>query len=84
MVQLNAHFDGKVIVRDEPLNLPANQKVRIQVEPIDASVATDPATEPKLEVGLQRGIVTYLAPDWEDPLPDDIWEHNKDDEKAGR
>ncbi len=36
MVTLNAHFDGKVLVPDEPLDLPANQKVRIQVEPIEA------------------------------------------------
>ena len=28
---------------------------------------------PPLELGLQRGIVTYLAPDSEAPLPDDIW-----------
>lgn len=33
MVTLNAHYDGKVIVPDEPLNLPANQKLRISVEP---------------------------------------------------
>lgn len=34
MVTLNAHFDGKVIVPDEPLALKANQKVRISVEPL--------------------------------------------------
>jgi hypothetical protein len=28
MVALNAHFDGKVIVPDEPLALEPNQKVR--------------------------------------------------------
>ena len=31
MVTLNAHFDGKVIVPDEPLDLPPNQKLRISV-----------------------------------------------------
>ena len=36
MKTLNAHFDGKVIVPDEPLNLPANQKLRVQVEPIES------------------------------------------------
>ena len=35
MVTLNAHFDGKVIVPDEPLNLQPNQRLRISVESID-------------------------------------------------
>jgi hypothetical protein len=35
MVTLNAHFDGKVIVPDEPLALKPNQRLRISVEPID-------------------------------------------------
>jgi hypothetical protein len=29
MIALNAHYDGKVLVPDEPLDLPANQKVHI-------------------------------------------------------
>jgi hypothetical protein len=37
MISLNAHYDGKVIIPDAPLNLPANQRVRISVEPIDTS-----------------------------------------------
>jgi hypothetical protein len=77
---LNARYDGKVIVPDEPLNRPANQKVRITVEPIEPAEAA-PAEKPKLELGLQRGVVTYLAPDWEAPLPDDIWDHNKPGER---
>jgi hypothetical protein len=36
MVTLNAHFDGRTIVPDEPLSLPRNQKLRITIEPIDA------------------------------------------------
>jgi hypothetical protein len=31
---VSAHFDGKVIVPDEPLDLPPNQALRIQIEPI--------------------------------------------------
>src|ERR1700748_1716142 len=31
MIALKAHFDGKVLVPDEPLNLPLNQKVRIEL-----------------------------------------------------
>lgn len=36
MVTVNAHFDGKVIVPDEPLDLPANQKLRVQVKAIES------------------------------------------------
>ena len=34
---ISAHFDGKVIVPDEPLDLPANQALIVQIEPVDAS-----------------------------------------------
>lgn len=37
MIALNARYDGKVLIPDEPLNLPANQKVHIQVEPINSA-----------------------------------------------
>jgi hypothetical protein len=35
---INAHFDGKVIVPDEPLDLQPNQALRIQIEPIEGEV----------------------------------------------
>ncbi len=41
MLTLNAHFDGKVLVPDEPLALKPNQKVRISVEPIDVPAKVD-------------------------------------------
>lgn len=66
MVKLNAHFDGKVIVPDEPLALQPNQQARITVEPI----AQAPA---RIELGKQPGSITHFAPDWDAPLPDDIW-----------
>ncbi len=68
MIALNAHFDGKVIVPDEPLALAANQKLRIQIEPIESS--TDSATKPKRSLGQQPGAFTYVAPDFDEPLPD--------------
>jgi hypothetical protein len=49
MIALNAHFDGKVLIPDEPLALPKNQKVRIELEPIDAgqtSVRFTPHADP--------------------------------------
>lgn len=70
MVRLNAHFDGKVIVPDEPLALTPNQQVRITIEPI----ASPPA---RIDLGKQPGSITHFAPDWEAPLPDDIWGFEK-------
>ncbi len=74
MIALNAHFDGKVLVPDEPLQLAPNQKVRLQVETIDP-----PTTKPKRVIGRQVGQMCYLGPGWDDPLPDDFWDHNKED-----
>jgi hypothetical protein len=31
---VNAHFDGRVIIPDEPLNLPPNQALIVQIEPV--------------------------------------------------
>jgi len=33
-VTVNAHFVGKVIVPDEPLDLPANQALILQIQPV--------------------------------------------------
>jgi hypothetical protein len=77
MIALNAHFDGKVLIPDEPLALKPNQKVRIELEPIES---TPSEHKPKRILGQQPRAVTFLAPDWDAPLPDDIWDHNKDDE----
>jgi hypothetical protein len=34
MTTVNAHFDGKVIVPDEPLDLPPNQPLIVRIEPV--------------------------------------------------
>jgi hypothetical protein len=31
---VNAHFDGKVIIPDEPLDLPPNQALIVRIEPV--------------------------------------------------
>ena len=77
MIALNAHFDGKVLVPDEPLDLPANQKVRLRIEPIEAPVT---GSKPPRVLGQQRDLVVRLAPDWEAPLPDDIWNDSQNGE----
>lgn len=43
---INAHFDGKVIVPDQPLDLPANQPLIVQIEPVSAP--GEPVEEPSL------------------------------------
>jgi hypothetical protein len=30
-------------------------------------------------LGQQPGLVFFMAPDWDAPLPDDIWDFNKGD-----
>lgn len=37
MVTLDATFDGKAIVTDEPLGLPANTRVRVTVEDVTST-----------------------------------------------
>lgn len=37
MIAIKGHFDGKVIVPDEPLNLPENQGLIVHLEPVTAS-----------------------------------------------
>jgi hypothetical protein len=45
MVTVNAHFDGKAIVPDEPLDLPPNQALIVQIERVGA---LEPAEESAL------------------------------------
>lgn len=70
MVKLNAHFDGKVIVPDEPLALAPNQAVRITVEVIEQPAARD---ESKRSLGLQRGSVVFIVDDFDAELGDEFW-----------
>ena len=35
MVSFTAHSDGKVIVPDEPVDLPKGQRLRVTIEPVD-------------------------------------------------
>ena len=67
MVAIKGHFDGKVIVPDEPLNLPVNQRLLVRVEPIDGQ----PGARPSRPVGLAKG--EFVVPDdFDSPLPDDV------------
>ncbi len=37
MIAIHAHYDGKVIVPDEPLDLPPNQALVVRIESVAAS-----------------------------------------------
>jgi len=41
MTMLTAHFDGKVLIPDEPVKLPLNCALRVQVEPVRPTPPTD-------------------------------------------
>jgi hypothetical protein len=53
-VTVSAHFDGKVIVPDEPLDLPPNQALILQIQPVGGNVGTRRGVGPEL-AGRQRG-----------------------------
>jgi hypothetical protein len=53
MVTLSAHFDGKVIVPDEPTGLAAGTRLRVTLEPVDQSLS--PALG-KLKLPLLTGV----------------------------
>jgi hypothetical protein len=36
MIAIKAHFDGKYLVPDEPLNLPCDKELRIQIEEVES------------------------------------------------
>ena len=40
MTKITGHFDGKVIIPDDPARLKPNQKVSIEGEPADADFGT--------------------------------------------
>ena len=59
---VNAHFDGKAIIPDEPLDLPPNQALILQIEPVGP-----PAT-------AEESVLAWLAANAveDDALPTDL------------
>ena len=41
LMMVNAHFDGRAIIPDEPLDLPPNQALVVQIESVGASETAD-------------------------------------------
>jgi hypothetical protein len=73
MIALKAHFDGKVFVPDEPVQLAPNQQVQLTVAPAADAPAKPILTDGKIPLGQQPGVLRNFAPDWEAPLPESIW-----------
>lgn len=48
MTTFKAHFDGKVLIPDEPVNLPVNCELKLHIQPI---VAEQPTSQPSSENG---------------------------------
>ena len=71
MVSFNAHFDGKVIILDEPFStqLQPGTRLKVIVETDGNTSALTPAS-PRLngpKAGSAKGKVT-IAPDFDEPL----------------
>jgi hypothetical protein len=67
MVAIKGHFDGKVIVPDEPLNLPANQRLLVHIQPVN-----ERATDFRQWIGL--GMAAPLNPAPRFASDRDLWE----------
>lgn len=57
---VNAHFDGRVIVPDEPLDLPANQAVVLHIEKV--SIPPDSPQDSALSWLASNAIDTDALP----------------------
>ena len=74
---VSAHFDGKVIVLDEPVELPVGTPLRIQVELQDAAKPADTTAAPATSGESPRfaGLLD-LAADLPDAPPDLAAQHD--------
>ncbi|HUO10205.1 MAG TPA: hypothetical protein VM008_18000 [Phycisphaerae bacterium] len=69
MVTLNAHFDGKTIVLDEPFSipLPTGTRLTVRIERIDAPPASPPLTPhfQPLNIQIPAELSNQIATDHE-------------------
>ena len=74
---LSAHFDGKVIVPDEPVQIPVGVPLRIQVEVQAGAQSTDVAAERAGDTtGPRFAGLLDLAADLPDVPPDLAAQHD--------
>lgn len=50
MTTLTAHFDGKVLVPDEPVKLPMDRALKVQVEPLPETPANETPLQQLVEL----------------------------------
>jgi hypothetical protein len=76
MVVLKAHFDGKVIVPDEPVSFAPNQQLRVIAEPVDAPPAAPTNPKPPTDWAARIGIAAVPGQKPHDPGADEdaLWE----------
>jgi hypothetical protein len=65
MINFNAHFDGKVIVPEEAVNLPLDRPFKVHIEPCDEPV---PASKDSPQSALQWLVENAV----DDDLPRDL------------
>ena len=46
---VRAHFDGRVIVPDEPVSLPVNTPLELDVKPVNGSTRLAPLTDQQVQ-----------------------------------
>ncbi len=63
MVAITAHFDGKVFVPDQPVDLPPGQRLLLHIE------ATPSGVPAQIRAGSAKGEIT-IAADFDAPLDD--------------
>jgi hypothetical protein len=61
MTVLRAHFDGKVLVPDEPVDLPKNCPLEVRVEPIRKTSPKGNSLRRLVEVANRFPVVNGLA-----------------------
>lgn len=70
MVRFTAHADGKVLVPDEPVDLPQGQRFVVTIEPVERQNAAGSKPPNWLETARR------LAEQMPDDLPEDLAEQH--------
>ena len=75
MIALKAHFDGKVFVPDEPLDLAPNRAIRIIVLDEPSEPTTGPRTDFSQWIGAALPLPENHTPRFQNN--DDLWDKQK-------
>ena len=61
MTTLRAHFDGRVLVPDEPVDLPLGRSLEVQVREADEAPPAG-ATQEQVRIGERNGFPVLILP----------------------